>query len=196
MPLEGGIYPRGTPIAELTARLGSYAIASADNDANAQAVLDGILEDGLSVNATLKRLGKSWGWLHTYRQSHPEWFAKYRDALDTLADRRADLAGEHLDSGINQVLESDPKVSSALAQLWREKSRYELLLAERTSSRWRASAADAANGSQVQVVVVLPALAPLAPSATIAASASELEYIEHTVDEKPQLPSSASETTG
>lgn len=197
MPLEGGIYPRGTPIAELTARLGSYAIASADNDANAQALLALMTGDErLSVNKALQRLGLSWGWLHAYRQSNVEWWAKYRDIRDTLAEAYVDDASEMLDQGIEDIKASEPKIASALAQLWKEKATTRKWMSERTSTRWRASAASDGSGSQVQVVVVLPALAPLAPSATLAASGSELDYIDHTVDDMPQLPSSASETTG
>ena len=205
-----GIQPPDTTHAELTRRLGEHAVPLADGDAHALTLLDLMTgPERLSANQALKRIGLSWGWLHRYRTNHPDFWAEYQSVRDTLADALASAGAAMLNEGLEDVKASDPKLGNALASLWREKSRYAMMLAERASARWRADAPTTPAGA-VQVVVVLPALAPLPPLAsgtTLAASASaasaltagpdcEYEVSDASDSEEPQLPASVSELTG
>lgn len=176
----------------LTARLGDLA---KPDTALAESRMDQleelILGQGLNATRALEQLGLTWRTVHNWRSTNPATWERFQKVRDTYADLAVASVDSVVSGALADVKETDPKKANAVASLWRELVRARQWAAERSSPRWRVDAVDGASASRVQVVVVLPPLAPLPTTATVASAAltdGEPDYIEHTVDDKPQLP--------
>ena len=159
----GGRRPASATDAELQARLGVAGQPSDARRADKDELLHRMLTTDATTDSILKDLHLDWAHLHRWKTSHPDWYAEYRGARETLADRLADQSTDALAEGRTLVLglpKEQASKATALASLYRDESKARQWVAERSARVVWGPETAAAGVTNVQVVVALPALEP------------------------------------
>jgi hypothetical protein len=149
------------------ANLGAHAQRQFDHEAAKAEILRLMLEEKLSCNKALTRVGAHWG--HVDKWKHDTgWWNAYQSALETQAEFYATDSSEILDEGLDDIKltgATNPKIASALAAIWREKANARARIAGQFAPR-RYGQKIEHTGTIQHAVVMLPPLEPLPVRAT------------------------------
>ena len=142
------------------ANLGDYA-----KETDAKWRVLAALKEGLGVRQALAREGCSFASWHDWNAKRSDWSEAADSARAVNADWHAEEAVNVIDDGLEAIKAADPKSSSAVASMYREKSQtHRWRAAVQAPKRWSEKAQEQA-GQQVSVSIYLPSKQELPASA-------------------------------